>query len=142
MKKKGVSPIIASVLLLAVSISVVGIFSGWAPNLVQGVTDQTENNTYETLSCNEAGIEIRSAFYDTNSGDLTVSIRNTGPENLPNVSVVAYTDDQTIINQTETNVQTGEVKGETFNLGSEPSYVEALSQRCSEVTYTLNSIET
>lgn len=142
MRKKGVSPIIASVLLLAVSISIVGIFSGWAPNLVQGVTEETENNTYETLSCNEAGIEIRSAFYDTNSGDLTVSLRNTGPKNLPNISVVAYTDDQTIIDQTETNITSGEVKGETFNAGSQPSYVEALSTRCSEVTYTLNDIET
>lgn len=142
MRKKGVSPIIASVLLLAVSISVVGIFSGWAPNLVQGVTEETENSTYKTLGCNEAGIEIRSAFYDTNSGDLTVSLRNTGPENLPKISVVAYTGNQTIIDQTETNITSGEVKGVTFNAGSQPSYVEALSTRCSEVTYTLNDIET
>jgi len=43
MKRKGISPIIASVLLVAVSLAVAGIFSGWAPEIVQTFTDSTED---------------------------------------------------------------------------------------------------
>jgi flagellin-like protein len=141
MNRKGVSPIIASVLLLAVSLAVVSIFSGWAPELAQDVTQETTDNTFETIACNEASVEIRSAYFDSN--DVTLSVRNTGTEDLNNLSLVAYADNQTILNDTEVSISRGQLSEKTIeSVGVEPAYVEALSQQCGSVTYRTDDIST
>ena len=142
MNRKGISPIIASVLLLAVSISVVGIFSGWAPQLAQQVVGETENSTLSTLNCNDAGLEIRSAFYNDSANDTTVTMRNSGSENLPNVDIALYDANDLIINQSsELNYSSGELNDTSLNpVYEEPSYIEAYSTSCSSVTATLEQI--
>jgi flagellin-like protein len=141
MNRKGISPIIASVLLLAVSLAVVGIFSGWAPELAQDVTDSTSNSTYETIACNEASIEIRSAYDD--GTDVTVSIRNNGDENLNNLSLVAF-DQNGQIQAQENNValSTGQISDETISSASGADYIEAFSEACGSVTARIDDINT
>ena len=143
MGRKGISPIIASVLLLAVSLAVVGIFSGWAPKLAQDVTQSTSNNTYQTIACNEASVEIRSAYYDSNS-NVTLSVRNNGDEDLNNLSLVAFADNQTILNKTtDVSIVKGAISEETITgVNSEPAYIEALSTNCGSVTYRIDDINT
>lgn len=140
MKRKGISPIIASVLLLAVSLAVVGIFSGWAPQLAQDVTDRTENSTLETLNCNEASMEIRSAFWS--GSDVTVALRNSGSQDLSQVSIVAYDSDQTILAQTTgVSVGAGNITEQTISsVSSEPAEVEAFSGTCGSVTASISDI--
>lgn len=141
--RKGISPIIASVLLLAVSLAVVGIFSGWAPELAQDVTQSTSNSTFETISCNEASVEIRSAYYD-GSGSLTLSVRNNGEEDLNNISLVAFDQDSKIIAQkNDVSLVRGEISDETISpVSSEPEYAEAFSEHCGSVTYRIDDIST
>lgn len=142
MNRKGISPIISSVLLLAVSLAVVGIFSGWAPQLAQDVTQETRNNTFETISCNEASVEIRSAYYDSSS-EVTLSVRNTGTEDLSNLSLVAYAGNQTILGQDTVSIPSGQLSEETISpVNTEPAYIEALSQSCGSVTYRIDDITT
>ncbi|MFB6208547.1 MAG: archaellin/type IV pilin N-terminal domain-containing protein [Candidatus Nanohaloarchaea archaeon] len=149
MERKGISPIIASILLLAVALAVVGIFSGWAPNLVQTVTEDTKNNTLETIDCNRAGIKLRSAFYNGNNpgGEnyTVITVRNTGPVNLTDVIIATYDSDDKIIEQignleylVENPVNETNISG----VSSEPSYIEAYSSKCSEVTDTIENINT
>jgi len=143
MGRKGISPIIASVLLLAVSLAVVGIFSGWAPKLAQDVTQSTSNSTYETIACNEASVEIRSAYYDSASNNVTLSVRNDGDEDLNSLSLVAFDSDSTIINKTQdVSIVKGEISEETITVASEPAYIEALSTNCGSVTYRIDDIST
>lgn len=142
MSRKGISPIIASVLLLAVSLAVVGIFSGWAPSLAQDVTERTENSTMETIACNEASLNIESAYYNSSSGDTTVSLRNTGDGNLPAITLVAYDDNEQIMNQkTDVNLPEGNITdAKITSLSSPPSYIEAYSTSCGSVTDRIDSI--
>lgn len=144
MNRKGISPIIASVLLLAVSLAVVGIFSGWAPELTQDVTQSTSNSTYETIQCNEASVEIRSAYFDSGSNEVTLSVRNNGDEDLNNLSLVAFANNETIIAQEQDiSIVAGAISEETISsVTSEPSYVEALSTNCGSVTYRIDDINT
>ncbi|PSG98501.1 MAG: hypothetical protein BRC29_00045 [Nanohaloarchaea archaeon SW_7_43_1] len=143
MERKGISPIIASVLLLAVSLSVVGIFSGWAPELAQDVTESTTNSTFETIACNEASVEIRSAYYDSNN-NVTSSVRNNGDENLSSLSLVAFADNQTILNKTtDVSIERGEIKQTTITgVDIEPAYIEALSTNCGSVTDREDNVNT
>lgn len=141
MSRKGISPIIASVLLLAVALSVVGVFSGWAPQLAQDVTESTENSTMETIACNEAGLEIRSAYH--NGSELTVNLRNSGSEDLDDIAVVAYDDNESIMDRNQTvSVNSGDIKDTSLSdVGSPPARVEALSGDCTSVTTTTTDIE-
>lgn len=144
MNRKGVSPIIASVLLLAVSLAVVGIFSGWAPELAQDVTQSTSNSTYETIACNEASVEIRSAYYDSSNSKVTLSVRNNGDEDLNNLSLVAFDQNGKILAQeNDVSIASGQISEKTISgSGSEPAYVEALSGQCGSVTYRIDDINT
>ncbi|MFB6208548.1 MAG: archaellin/type IV pilin N-terminal domain-containing protein [Candidatus Nanohaloarchaea archaeon] len=145
MARKGISPIIASVLLLAVALAVVGIFSGWAPNLVNTITEDTRNNTMETVECNEAGIRLMSAFYNSGDNYMVVTLRNTGPVNLTDVVIASYSSDDKIIEQDgNLNYNVSQPVNQTniSGVSSEPSYIEAYSSKCSEVNDELNDINT
>lgn len=135
--RKGISPIIASVLLVAVSLSVVGVFSGWAPELIQSLTDQTSNQTEQRLQCDQASIEIISAYYDSNT---TVSMRNRGNIELGDVTLVAFDERDTIQGQSNITLSEGEIANVSISTGSKPSTINAYSNECGSVTATTESI--
>lgn len=134
---KGISPIIASVLLVAVSLGVVGVFSGWAPELIQSITEQTSNQTEERLQCDQASMEIISAFHDSNT---TVSMRNRGSVDLDEVTLVAFDDQDAIQDQVNTSLGQGDIINVTLDVSSKPSTVNAYSTQCGSVTATTDNI--
>lgn len=137
MKRKGISPILASVLLLAVTLSVVGVFSGWAPQIAETVTGETENSTMHRLQCDKASVEIVSASYDTsNNGDLIVAVRNTGREDLQNLTVAEFSENDVLGEQTDASVNSGELNDVNISDGvdSTPAYVRVYSEKCGSVT--------
>jgi|YelNatPaOPRAMG01_1025707.scaffolds.fasta_scaffold129062_2 flagellin-like protein len=78
--KKGISPLIATIMLIAFTMVVAGILAGWATQFV------TQSRT-ELQFCARAQLLIQRAFYDKNSGNLTLSIFNTGDVPLKGFSV-------------------------------------------------------
>lgn len=142
MKRKGISPIIAAVLLVAVSLSVVAIFSGWAPNLVRDITEETSNSTLQTLNCDQASVDVRSAFYNSSSSELTVTVRNTDNTGLNDLIVAAFdSNDQVIEQKPGVNLSSGELDSTTLSGVSEtPSYVQAFSKECGNVQDRLDDI--
>lgn len=143
MNRKGVSPLIASVLLLAVSISVVGIFSGWAPELAQTVTDETTNSTLETLECEDASIQIQSAFHDDGADELNVTLLNDGDTDLPSITLATFDENDQLGEQTTTSVDAGNIDDDTISdVTDTPSYVQAISETCSNARSTLDDINT
>lgn len=133
MSRKGISPIIASVLLLAVTLSIMGIFSGWAPQLVQSVTEDTSNSTNQRLNCNDAGLGFESASFS--GSNLDVAIRNTGTYDLGNVIIAAYySNDSLAAQDTGNTVNGGQLTSISMSVSSKPGYLEAYSQECGSVT--------
>ncbi len=140
--RKGISPIVASVLLLAVTMSTVVIFSSWAPNLAEDVTDRTTNQTLNTLNCDKASINTVSAYYNSSSTNLTVTARNTGNVPLEKVVVAAFDSNNVILKQGENlNLSNGEVNDTRLeSLSDKPSYVKTFSTRCTSATDRLDDI--
>lgn len=135
-KSKGISPIIAAVLLVAVTLGVVGVFSGWAPQLIQSLTESTTNTTEHRIDCDRASLEIMSATYD--SGDTIATVRNRGRTDLSNVTVIGFVNDQ-LSGQDSNNIPQGSV--ESFNIsGSEADIIEVVSQDCGSVTDRIEDI--
>jgi len=139
---KGISPIIAAVLLMAVTLSVISIFSSWAPNLVKDVTDETTNSTLHTISCEKAQVSIQSAYYDSGSSEVTVAVRNTGTKALPDVSVASFdSNDQNTAQKTGLNLSRGELNSTVMTgINNKPSYIKAFSSTCTSIEDRLDDI--
>jgi len=141
MNNKGISPILASVLLLAVTVSVAGIFSGWAPNLAQTVTDQTGNQTEHRLECNEASADFISATYDSANSEITTALRNNGRADFEELILVAFDSNDSLMAQTNISIESGNVENTTISgVTSEPAYVNLYSQKCGDISGTISDI--
>lgn len=137
MGRKGISPILASVLLLAVTISVAAVFSGWAPDIANTVTEDTTNNTEHRLNCNKASAEIISVGYNLSGNtDVDITLRNDGREDFSKLILAAFDSNDSLMQQTvNISVNSGELTNQTVsNVNSTPSYVKLFSEKCGDVT--------
>lgn len=132
MGRKGISPLIASVLLLAVTLSIAGIFSGWGPGIISSVTEETSNQTDRQISCNEASVEITAAKHYEGE-NTSVVLRNRGRMDLDDLRVIAFQDDDLPINRTTTSLNIGNFTTINVSTDSKPSYVQVFSDYCSDV---------
>lgn len=136
---KGISTIVSSVMVLAVAISMVGIFSGWAPNVLGDVLDSTEDQTTNTTICNQASLDVVSAKYYSSGSQTAVVVQNTSSVKIGNVRVSAWRNGVPMSN-TEELLDEGL---ETVNVSSsnEPDYVKASSLECTKASDELSEIQ-
>jgi len=75
MMRKGISPLIATIMLIAFTMIVAGILAGWATTFVTG-------QRQELQFCSKAQMLIQRAYYEgdeqTKEGDLTLALFNAG----------------------------------------------------------------
>lgn len=80
--RKGISPMVATVLLLAIAVAITGIIG---PELISFIKSQAQESTSrseEEITCSRSGLYIRDAVYNTTSGYLKFKVENTGYESL------------------------------------------------------------
>lgn len=130
---KGVSPLIASVLLLAVTLSVASIFSGWGPSLANFVTEETRNHTEQTIDCNRADVKIVSAKYYSSDSETSIVLRNKGNSDLDDLQASAWHDDLPM-NDTVISLVSGNFTTVNITTHSKPHTVKAFSRDCTSVT--------
>jgi flagellin-like protein len=130
--RKGISPILAAVLLFAVTVSVVGIFANFAPNLVTSLTQETGQQAESQIQCEGAGLTFEGVNYD--GSDATYVLRNTGNEDLLNVSLISFNANNGVIKQTEDiNAYTGNLTEVQQTGIAQPEYVQAFSGQCGSI---------
>lgn len=86
---KGVSPLVAAVILIAISVSLSVVVSNWLSTYGAEASKQVRNTTQTQLQCQFANIRIKSAVYDCSSSCMTgvpykmnATIENSGKLNL------------------------------------------------------------
>lgn len=139
MEKKGISSLISTVLVLSVTVTVAGLFSSWAPGLVNDVTDGVNNQTSERLNCNEGSIDIVSAKYYAGE-NTTAVVRNTGTLDLKNIRLSAWENDLPM-NSTVISIGPGNFTSQNVSTTSKPTSVRAYSQRCGDITSVFEDIQ-
>lgn len=92
---KGLSPFIASVLLIAVAITVAGIFSGWFTNFIKTITSMIEGGEETRIQCNYGGIALSDLEYNTTSKYLSGYIENIDIIPLGNIDLEIFYDNAT-----------------------------------------------
>lgn len=80
--KKGVSPLIATVLLVALVVFVAGMLSGWIPDFIRSITGGVNGKKIE---CSNAGIGVSNLRYC--NGWLSGAIRNTNMIDVNNITM-------------------------------------------------------
>lgn len=135
---KGISTLISAVLLLSVTVAAIGVFSSWAPDLVQTVTEDTGNQTRTEVNCNDADLEIVSARYYTDE-NTTVVVRNSGRVDFDDVKIDAWRNDVPM-NRSSISLDSGSLKTENVSTTSLPDYVEVISTDCPQAKDELRDI--
>jgi flagellin-like protein len=89
---KGVSPLVASVLLIAATMSIAGILAFWASTFTKTSVESFNNQTI-TTACNYATFAVYTCAYDANNTRILISLNNNGQVDLKNlVAYVQYSD--------------------------------------------------
>ena len=140
MDRKGISPLIAAVLLIAFTMAVAGILTAWVTTFTQDTADQVGEDAEQTVSCSFGGLSIYEAVHDE---DLTVSVANTGTVDFGEVNVAAFLEDGSTEQSTIDGISSGSVESisiEDVESEDEVDSVRATSTECPDVVAETSDI--
>jgi len=75
--KKGVSPFISTVLLIAFAIAVAAIFGGWLSTFTQTTTGEVQERSEKRVTCSYGGIALEDLEYNKTTGNFSGKVENT-----------------------------------------------------------------
>ena len=81
---KGISPLIAAVLLIAFTVAVGGIISLWLTSFSKTTTSAVQTSTEKQVKCASTVLEITSV----STSDNRIVVTNLGPQNVTLTSIV------------------------------------------------------
>ena len=90
---KGLSPIVAVVLLIPFVLAVGTLVSPFFMDLSQKSQQEAKEDQERVMDASSASIEIISLQHNNDTGNLTVTVENTGSVELENISVTVYGDE-------------------------------------------------
>ena len=101
---KGISPLIAAVLLIAITVAIATLVTGWVSSVTRSTQASVENRTTEATNCASAAISIDDVYVQDVGATATVNVvvRNTG-----------QTDDLVVQNVTMYNTSGGSLSAAT-----------------------------
>lgn len=89
MKRKGISPLIAAVMLLAFVMAIGGLFSEWSGELVESSTQDASDTQGEVLDCSARSIEVDRIEYGGSNNWVNATLRADGGD-LGIINVVVF----------------------------------------------------
>jgi len=75
---KGVSPLVAVVLIIAISVLLTGIIFGWLKGFTTFQTEEISNRTEDLTACSGSSIRIDDVYLDFTSNKSRITVRNAG----------------------------------------------------------------
>ena len=145
---KGISPLIAAVLLIAFTVSIATIILGWFSSFTKGTTANISSQTQTAIGCSAADITVNHIYckYNTTTHNSTCNIlvTNTGTKILTSVSAMIVNNIGGFCtgNLTTENLTVGSTK--SINLEDCPVNSTTFSRaivttECPGVSYTVTS---
>lgn len=139
--KKGISEIISSVLLLAIAVSVAGVYSQWAPDFSRNTSEEIANQADNQLKCSNAAFSVSSVEYDTVTQTLSLETSNKGTINFENdLSVTAFNSSEAVGQKKITSLRTGSSESVEIEVDRSPEVVVVSSQSCPDLRTIEESI--
>ncbi len=139
---KGISPLIASVLLIAFTLAIAGIYSGWINSLIKSTTTEVQQSSETRVTCSYGGIALSNLKYNTtaSNGNITGTIENTDIIALGNIDIeIFFTNATRYVSELNRTLQSGEK--DTFKIFINTTTYDKIRVRtnCSNVFDELTS---
>jgi hypothetical protein len=139
---KGLSPFISVIMLIAISIAVAGIFSGWFTNFVKTTSKSIEEQSSTKIICSNAGIALENVRYNTTSGNITGYVRNTDIVALGDIDIEIFLTNATrIFLDKNMALAPGEQDVFVYNLNTREYDFLRVKTNCSNVYSQISSSE-
>ena len=122
--KKGISPLIATVLLIAFTIAIAVIIMRWGTDFVKNITKSTEESTEMALKCTDLKIEMS----DIDCTDNKLKLTNNGNIEIKSVKFRIYAAADVEIEDYTQKIESFGVKtiSLTTDLGTSVTKIEAI----------------
>ncbi|RLJ01379.1 MAG: hypothetical protein DRP11_04480 [Candidatus Aenigmatarchaeota archaeon] len=138
--RKGISPLIAAVLLIAFTITVAAVLATWASSFVKTQT-QTIEQSAEQTECTKANLRVEEAEWDQANSQLNVLVLNIGDVELSKFKIYIFTSATQFTEETPSNSDDVLAKGDygsfSVPMSSEPVKIQVISDTCPvEAKYT------
>lgn len=91
--EKGISPLIAAVLLITFVIAIGALVSPFMNELVEDSQETTTGDQQQLLDHVGADVEIKEFDYNSSSGNYSITVQNTGGSQIENFTVTAHGDE-------------------------------------------------
>jgi len=88
MSNKGISPLIATILLIAFVIAVGGILSGWMISFTKERTEEARTKGETDIKCSYSSLYISDANWNSSQTKLSLTAENTGSEDLTDFRMI------------------------------------------------------
>ena len=96
-KTKGISPLIAAILLIAFTITIATFLASWATTFTRTKTEEFSRTGQQiTSQCQYARLTIDNAVYDDSKGEITAVVWNMGRMDLSDFQFIVYYSDLNI----------------------------------------------
>ena len=118
---KGISPFIASVLLISFAVAVAGVYGGWFQSFINTITGTIERGETKRVECTYGGIALDDVEYNSSSKNITGRIENTDIIPLGNIDLEIFYDNATR-EKKDLNKELEPNEKETFNLQVDSNY--------------------
>ncbi len=114
--RKGLSPLLATVLIISIAVVVASILAAWFPGLLSGETRTISNKTGVIVSCGI--VSVQDVYLDFDSNVSRVFVRNSGPSEKLKSATLLTTKGIAIPNLTEfpLTVNQGQLATIEFNI--------------------------
>lgn len=92
LNKKGISPLIATVLIIGFTVALAAVIMVWGQGFIKGMTEKAEaTSTLETICATDVAVDVTNACVTgTTGGTVTLTIANNGARALEGLAVRAY----------------------------------------------------
>jgi len=139
---KGISNIITSVLLVAISIAVVGAYSEWAPSFAESITEQTGEDIESDMSCSNADFRIDNVMYSSSSGEVFIDLVNSGTITFhEDLNVYALESSSIIAEKEVSRLEVDDTSTvDLFTDFEEPESIMVSSQECPDLSRETSNI--
>jgi len=131
--KKGISPLLATVILIALTLSVAALLGSWFTSLTRMQTGIIEEDIRTQINCTSALLEITDVTCSGSSDNIKVAITNLGNDiELYNFSTLVTLNNTYYLNNTGGPNSTNPLK---------PGEQAILSYFCDNTTYCFNGVK-
>lgn len=136
MSRKGISPLIAAILLIAFTITVATFLASWSTSFARTQTEEFERAGKEiTAECQYANLQIETAIFDDSDEKVVAVVWNMGKTELSNFQFLVYYSEVNISTLTPTDANKTLSTGDFYtftveNVTDTPEKIQVRSLYC------------